>query len=295
MNLRPMLAATLEDLKQVRFPIVVSPKLDGIRCLIHNGVAVSRNLKPIRNLMVQQALRTLPNGLDGELIVGSPTEGHVIGRTTSGVMSVDGSPDFTYHVFDQFAEELVPFIDRWNSTLSIDHPRVRSVPHHIVDTLLDLITIEQQFINEGYEGIMLRYPTGRYKFGRSTLNEALLMKYKRFVDGEAIVTSILEGVSNMNEAELDALGYTTRSMHQGNMRPSGKVGTIVATDLASGVSLQIAPGRLTHAERKYYLQNPDQLIGKVIKYKAFDYGILDVPRFCTYQALRDQNDRSPGL
>ena len=47
-----------------------SPKLDGIRCMIQDGIALSRSLKPIRNEHVQYILgREIFNGLDGELII----------------------------------------------------------------------------------------------------------------------------------------------------------------------------------------------------------------------------------
>ena len=47
--MKPMLSHTITDTSDVKYPVLVSQKLDGIRCLIIDGVAVSRNLKPIRN------------------------------------------------------------------------------------------------------------------------------------------------------------------------------------------------------------------------------------------------------
>lgn len=69
--MKPMLAAIVTNREALRFPYLVSPKYDGIRCLIIGGEVVSRNLKPIRNKHIQAALRGLPD-LDGELIVGNP-------------------------------------------------------------------------------------------------------------------------------------------------------------------------------------------------------------------------------
>jgi len=40
---KPMLAATIEDIHQIKFGVMASPKLDGIRCLIINNKAVSRS------------------------------------------------------------------------------------------------------------------------------------------------------------------------------------------------------------------------------------------------------------
>ena len=103
-EMKPMLAyQKLPDLEALTYPLIASPKLDGIRCLIVDGVAVSRSLKPIRNKYVQSILGSHEfNGLDGELVVGSPTDPDVYLKTNSGVMSVEGEPDFTYLVFDQW-------------------------------------------------------------------------------------------------------------------------------------------------------------------------------------------------
>jgi len=65
---KPMLASKLENLKDLRYPILCTPKLDGVRALKINGVLVSRNWKPIPNTYIRQLFSTLPDGVDGELI-----------------------------------------------------------------------------------------------------------------------------------------------------------------------------------------------------------------------------------
>lgn len=52
--INPMLATAVENLDVLKYPVLVSPKLDGIRCLIIDGVAMSRSLKPIPNKHVQE-------------------------------------------------------------------------------------------------------------------------------------------------------------------------------------------------------------------------------------------------
>ena len=126
---KPLLSATLEDPLRLTWPVMVSPKLDGLRCVIKDGQALSRNLKPFRNAYVQDTLRGLPDGLDGELIVGEANRGNVLGRTQSGIMSADGYPDFNYHVFDTFDRPDEPFYIRHAMLLNVDHPLVSIVPH----------------------------------------------------------------------------------------------------------------------------------------------------------------------
>lgn len=53
---KPMLAASLDSLDSVNFPVYVTPKLDGIRCLKVGGEIVSRSFKPIRNIELSTAI-----------------------------------------------------------------------------------------------------------------------------------------------------------------------------------------------------------------------------------------------
>ena len=58
------------------------------RCLIIDGVAYSRSLKPIGNKFIQSIIgKQEYNGLDGELIVGNVYDKDVFQKTTSGVIS----------------------------------------------------------------------------------------------------------------------------------------------------------------------------------------------------------------
>jgi DNA ligase-1 len=68
---KPMLAAsTVPDLNDINYPVMASPKLDGIRCVTPNGDVLSRNLKAIPNHHVRHTLQALRvQGLDGELMI----------------------------------------------------------------------------------------------------------------------------------------------------------------------------------------------------------------------------------
>src|SRR6187549_3347693 len=109
---KPMLSGKLTDPHALAYPVLASPKLDGIRCLILNGVPVSRNLKHIPNDAVRGMLTGLPP-MDGELVVGPVNGTDVFQRTSSGVMSKDGVPKFTFWVFDVItAQHTMPFNQR---------------------------------------------------------------------------------------------------------------------------------------------------------------------------------------
>lgn len=286
MTYKPLLAATIEHPDQLVYPLVVSPKLDGIRCIIHNGIAMSRNLKPIRNSFIQEQLQGLPDGLDGELIVGAPNQGLVLNRTVSGVMSEHGQPEFQYHVFD-LAHEPGVFTRRFAQLGKLKNDRLTIVPHDPISSPTMLAKYEQTVLSNGFEGIMCRDPNGLYKHGRSTLRDRILGKLKRFTDGELMVTNLVEGVRNENEQTRGALGESTRSMAKAGMVPNGLVGTILGYDIKTGQQLQVSPGRMTHDMRKFYWENQDKLVGEIIHYRVFAYGAVNTPRFPTFQHIRE--------
>src|ERR1035437_7532707 len=98
----PMLASTASDLTKLKFPLMVSPKLDGVRAIVIDGVLMSRSLKPIPNAYAQNLFSGLPNGTDGELIVGAADD-DPYRKTVSAVMSEDGEVEgLRYHVFDNY-------------------------------------------------------------------------------------------------------------------------------------------------------------------------------------------------
>src|SRR5512139_310093 len=72
MPVKPMLAAAAPtELAGLPYPLLASPKLDGVRATVQGGVVLSRSLKPLPNRFVQARYgRPEFEGLDGELSCG---------------------------------------------------------------------------------------------------------------------------------------------------------------------------------------------------------------------------------
>ncbi len=298
MNLKPMLAETLEDSSKLAYPVLASPKLDGIRCLIVNGQAVSRNLKPIRNPHVQawvQKYGPAVEGLDGELISGEHDE-TVFNRTTSVVMSSDGGPEFTFWCFDRWDQPDIGYTSRMRAKRAAigEHgtpSNFRWVPGKVCTNEEELRAYEDECLQRGFEGVMVRDPVGRYKYGRSTVKEALLLKVKRFVDAEAVVIGFGERMHNENEATTDALGHTERSTHKAGMKPAGDLGYLLVQDTETGRTFQIGSG-FTAEQRVDFWKRQNKLFQKLVKYKHFPIGAVDKPRFPVFVGWRHEDDTS---
>lgn len=226
---QPMLADPVE-FDKLKFPVMGSPKLDGIRCTIRDGVAISRKLKPIPNHYIQESLHGLPDGLDGELIVGRTNASDVWNRSQSGVMSHAGEPRFNFWIFDHCGDG--PFSDRFARASEIvreyieAYPWLEIVPHYLCETMRELERYEREFVELGYEGIMIRSLDGIYKYGRSTAREGHLVKWKRFFDAEAEVIGFIERQQNTNPQERDERGYAKRSKAKAGMVGVGTLGAL---------------------------------------------------------------------
>lgn len=296
--MKPMLA--VEAPKALTFPVYASPKLDGIRAVVKDGVLLSRSLKPIPNAHVQKlfGVRAL-EGLDGELTVGPANHPNVMQATTSGVMSRDGEPDVTYWIFDYWTHPTTPFSKRLYELRSglnpgfLDcFPRVKLLEQTLIYDAERLAEYEQAQVQAGFEGVMLRSIDGPYKYGRSTAKEGTLLKVKRWTDAEAVVIGFEEGMHNANEATVNALGHTERSSHQANKVPKDTLGAFLVRG-ADGVEFRVSPGCLTHPQRKALWDDRSAYLGRLLTYKTFEVtGVKDKPRFNVFKAFRDTRDLS---
>ena len=277
----PMLAASLkpEHLQSLNFPLLATPKIDGIRAVVVNGRLLSRSLKEIPNTGIRRALEgVLPDGADGELYCGS------FNSTVNAVMSKNGPiPEgIKYYWFDWVKHANSPYKDRvlsvqahvmLHDTLMFSMPEgIRVVP--LIPTeihcLAGLVRYESHIVDTlGFEGVVLRDPNGRYKYGRSTIRDRLMTKLKRCHDSEAIVTG------------------TEELVHANGAGRSNLLGAIVAT-LPNGTAFKIGTG-FTAEQRQTLWNDRDNLLGRLVKYRCAlsDYG---VPKSAVFIGMRHTDE-----
>src|SRR5215831_4532630 len=139
---KPMLAEDA-DLKLLKYPLIVSPKLDGVRATFVDGKLLTRSLKPLANKSLQNIHFT--RMLDGELIVGDPRSKSCFHDTMKVVTAFDADPkDVRFHVFDLVAEAI--FKDRLKLAHSISNGLggfFVPVPHTLIEDEKSLLTLEE--------------------------------------------------------------------------------------------------------------------------------------------------------
>jgi DNA ligase-1 len=283
---KPLLAGKY-DPQKAKFPYIVTPKIDGIRFIMVKGQALSRSFKPIRNEYIQALLaKHLPDGIDGEI-----TSGKTIQSSTSAINSINGKPDFKIWIFDyvDLKDEILPYYLRVLNFPSISDEINHTFLHGVnVKNQQELDEIEKLYLENGFEGAMVRDPMGTYKFGRSSVKENILLKLKRFEDDEAVLIDIEEKMHNENEAELNAFGNIKRSSSIEGLVGSNTTGTLIALH-SNGHLIRIGSG-LTDELRNEIWTNKNKYIGKLVKYKYFPYGVKELPRHAVFLSFRDTND-----
>ena len=289
--MKPMLAVQC-DVSELLYPLYASPKLDGIRGVVYGGKLLSRSLKPIPNPFVSKRFSFKQiEGLDGELILGSPTAPDVYRVTNGACARHEGTPDVTFYAFDLHDRPKLVYEDRMEALKQVaaKHACVKILEHVRIENEKELLKYETQCLKQGYEGLILRHCNGPYKYGRSTVNEGWMLKLKRFVDSEAKIISVYEEMENTNEKTTNELGRGQRSSHMAGLVPKGRAGGLEVEDVNTGVRFRMGTG-LDDQDREYFWDNRTAVPGKLVKYKSFPVGVKDLPRHPVYLGGREAWD-----
>lgn len=290
----PMKASDYVEAK-LRFPYIASPKLDGYRAFVYEGKIRTSSGTPVLNHYTRNLFSSKDfEGLDGELLVGAPFDKNAYHNTSGPVRKATGEPDVKWYVFDDRTSPRVPFVDRVAGARrrveASGHPSLVWLPQTVVETLDEMLAFEQECVELGYEGIMLRDPNGPYKFGRSSVTENWLLKVKRFISEEATIVSLEEQVTNLGEAEVNAYGRAKRSVSKDMQIGVGMVGSFVVESPRWPSQFRIAATSLSHVDRKAAWENPTMYIGQLAKFKYFPHGVVDAPRHGVFEGLRGRED-----
>lgn len=200
----PMLASEFSD-KIEKYPCFAQPKLDGIRCIIfmHNNELVfqSRNntiFQPFLHLIENLKILFLKNNnliLDGELY------NHELGfQKISSIVRKKDHPEIhklQYHIYD-LIDSTKTYQQRYKLLSEyFGHNSNNSL--FLVNTTLinsnqEMNYLHNKFIEDGYEGIMLRNPEGLYKQKNRSKD---LIKYKLFKDTDYVIVGHHEGTGGI--------------------------------------------------------------------------------------------------
>lgn len=263
---------------EIVFPTVLSPKVDGFRGYIRNAVLALRSGKQCANQATQKFFsHAALEGLDGELVVGSPVARDGFHATSSGLRTEKWDPRATFLVFDVIDCPSMPFIKRLTEVRKrvlalppMFRGRVIILEQATVHDITSFLKFEDTCVDLGFEGLIARSPNGLYKHGRSTVDEQGMLKIKRFVDAEAVIIGM--------EQELDKSGS-----------PKNTMGALLVRDLKTGTEFSVGTG-FTWKMRSEFWQQGANVNGTFIKYKFFPCGTKSKPRHPVFVGIRAEQD-----
>lgn len=278
-TLLPMLAQTYSKIengkekgrkKYIKFPCYVQPKLDGCRCISSSTENVepyytSRGGKEFTTLdhldgLVHEAYYEIGYPLDGEIY----THGVLTFQDTVSAIkkAKDNSAILKYHIYDIVATDLT-FEERHKLIKAcLENVKDRAivyVPTYEVQNEAEIIKYHEQFVAEGYEGIIIRNKDGKYVLDHRSND---LQKWKNFIDEEF---TIVGGKEATGEDK----------------------GTIIfICDVGDGRTFDVRP-RGTREQRKEYFNNLNSLINKKLTVRFQEFSDDKIPRFPVGICIRD--------
>ena len=193
----PMLAKAV-NWKTITYPCFVQPKLDGVRCLmvmerLENGSGtikvLSRSGKEyttlkhiIRDLIYYMKTDLNRAGfiIDGEIYSDELSFQEIVSAVKA---QKENSLKLQFRAYDIVSDDLqdVRIAKLYQLIDSINSPHITKVHTNIVTNKSEITALHDQFVQQGYEGAMIRNPKGWYGRGQRSSD---LLKVKEFDENE---------------------------------------------------------------------------------------------------------------
>lgn len=261
-KIKPMLAISFNE-KKIKFPCIVQPKYDGVRCLVtfDNGVKIfSRKGKPYNiphlKKWAEKHIELLP--LDGELYNHGELSFQEIVSAVKRQSEI--TPLIRYVVYDKPTKGSNK--ERWES-LCKEFPRDKVSPAYLSGSVVchsmdEIWEYHEKCVSQGYEGVIIRNLDGTYEKGFRSSN---LIKLKVFNDAEFKIVDVVEASGRDAGTAIFVCeckdGYF-------NVKPQG-----------------------TRELRKEYFTNRNKLIGKMVTVQYQGLSDEGIPRFPSAVIIRD--------
>lgn len=268
----PMLAKKyLENAHRVAWPMLVQPKLNGVRCIatrIGNTIKfVSRTNKEFKTLhhLIDPLLKIMKDGqvFDGEIYLhGWALQD--IRRILVKYYPME-TPNLEYWVYDMQSDD--PFTARYyqfytqiGDVPKADRGNVRRLWCDLVYNEKEMKEYFNKFLSLNYEGIMIRDLDAAYQFGKRS---HYLLKYKEFHDEEFEIVGATAPITGKHQ---DCVIWVCQT--------------------ETGKQFECVP-KGTIAQRKEWYENREDYIGKLLTIRYQEKSNDGTPTILTGIAIRD--------
>tara|TARA_Y100000389_G_scaffold204501_1_gene257465 strand:+ start:1483 stop:2613 length:1131 start_codon:yes stop_codon:yes gene_type:complete len=276
-KLLPMLAHPFTKRKHnITYPAYVQRKFDGVRCLavLNSDKTVTllsrkgKEFPHLEHIKSDVLANNKDQGLvlDGELYSDTLTFQELVGlvkRVTLKPGNDKQMLEVSLRVYDcvHIMNGSADFQDRYLTIMGITHTaKYLSLVENIgVDNEAQIHEAQRKFVEEGYEGAMVRNLKGAYAIGKRSPD---LQKVKTFLDGEYEIVGFSEATGN------DA-------------------GTVIwECKTPEGLTFRVRPRGTREARAEQY-QNGNDYIGKQLTVRYQELTDDGVPRFPVGITIRD--------
>lgn len=275
-KLLPMLAHPFDKRKHnITYPAIVQRKFDGVRCLAvlnrdNTVTLMSRKGKEFPHLNhiredVAMNNRNRNLVLDGELYSDTLSFQELVGlvrRVTLKPGNDEQMLEVSLRVYDCISLNSEPdFRERYETIRQVtDGATYLSLVENVtVENEDEIHAAQAQFVEEGYEGAMVRNLTGAYRIGKRSAD---LQKVKTFLDGEYTISGFVEGTGN-------------------------EAGCVVwECQTPEGQTFRVRP-RGTQEARRELFENGGDYVGQQLTVRYQELTDDGVPRFPVGIAVRD--------
>lgn len=286
----PMLAKDFKkEERKVQYPCFVQPKLDGMRCLKDGLSMVSRKNKPIDTMdHIVPELNQIDDIFDGELYAHGESfqkNMELIKKYRPGE-----SESVKYHVYDLVLSGF-NFRERYEilkNYIEENQPQhIELVPTFEVDSKEELLEYHKKFLEEGYEGTMVRHSEEGYAANKRSSS---LLKFKDFQDISCTIVGVEPSEKRPDQGsficQLPEKKWCLKSGTGKFTRISDTEFEVEGGEVVFDYPTFGCGMRFSHEERKDVINNPQNYIGQTAEIRFFEYTDEGLPRFPVCVGLR---------
>lgn len=270
---KPMLAKDIHTMKESSINKEIwygSRKINGVRCLMYlndegvvetssrGGKHYNISCKAImEDIAIVRFLNENPDViLDGELYIPGKSLQYI-----SGIVRRDKpSNELQYWIYDLAIDDIaanrLKFL--FDNIKNLKSPHIKILPHVIINNMKEAKKLHDRYVNEGYEGVVLRNAKSPYGFGK---RNAAMVKLKEYKELEATIVAFefgLRGVEDM----------------------------VFVMQLGDEIEFKAKPIGSLEVKQEY-INNIENIIGKQGTIKFFEFSETGVPQQPIFQTVRD--------
>jgi len=227
----PMLAKKLVDYKdEIKYPVLVSPKIDGSRLVARKDGCWTRNGKmylscPHINKLLTPLFKKHPNWIvDAEIYSHDVPFEEIMSLVRKSKPTPEDLKEseklVKIYIFDAVVDdEKLGFMKRFEilkkeiQTIIGTTSMIQFVENDVANNFSEIQKYHDKYVSEGYEGLMVRIDNKPYENKRSKN----LLKFKEFEDAEFEIVDILEGLGQRS----GMAGKLVCKLKDGNLVESG--------------------------------------------------------------------------